>query len=88
MNMDKLYRVDAPTVSRSVLLATKAMGYKRPETCVMAAAAQLISVCERYDLPVRLVLDAADRVMRDAFDKDPVQGRAYKRLLREELPNE
>jgi hypothetical protein len=59
----------------------------KSERVVMSAALTLIALCERYNLSVRIVLDAADRVLRDGMDQHPVKIRAFKRLLREELPD-
>lgn len=61
---------------------------KTPADIVMAAAINLLLICERFGLDPRRVMDTADRVVRRARDVAPQYPRAIEQYLKEELRDE
>lgn len=87
LKIDKFYDLTAVGIKNvSVRMLTSAQ-QEKPEAIVAALATLLITVCRRYGVEVRRVLEVTERIVRDAQDKHPVEMRAMARYLREELPD-
>lgn len=86
-HLDRLMNVNVrevkAVVMRSVFRSTK----ETAVNMVAATAMLLILLCERHNIGVVEVLGAADRMLRKAADTMPVEVRALRRYVREELPD-
>lgn len=87
LRMDRLYDASFNKLRKGIYAWVHAQVRERPENTVAAAAAMFLLLCQRYKLSPRRVLDVSERVLRDASDRQPVELRAMRRLLREELPD-
>jgi hypothetical protein len=88
MRYDKLYDVDWHLLRHVTFGWIDAIGrIKRasPADVVVAAAINLLLVCERFKLNPRRVMDTADRVVRRARDVAPQYPRAIEQFLNEEF---
>ena len=87
LNLTKLYDLNTLGIKNVSMRILGTAQKERPEAVVAGIATLLITVCKRYGVDVRRVLDTTDRVIRDAQDKHPIEMRAMARYLREELPD-
>lgn len=87
LDITKLYDLTAIGIKNTAVRMLGTVQKERPEQVVAAIATLFLSVCKRYAVDPRQVLDVTYRIMRDAADKHPVEMRAMNRYLREELPD-
>jgi len=88
MRYDRLYDVDWHILRHVTFSWIDTFGRikkTRPADIVVAAAINLILICERFKLDPRRVMDTADRVVRRARDVAPQYPRAIEQFLREEF---
>lgn len=85
MRLDTLYDIDFKRVRDGLLdVNTKLTHFKSAEYMTTIAAMFLL-LCERFSVDPRKALEVADRVLRRASDRNPVELRAVRRYLREEI---
>jgi hypothetical protein len=87
LDLTKMYNLTAIGIKDASVRMLGTVQKEKPEAVVAAFATLFISICERYHVDVRRVLETTDRILRDARDKHPVEMRAMARYLREELPD-
>jgi hypothetical protein len=87
LKLTKLYDLEAIGIKDTAMRVLGSVQNERPEAVVAGVAALFISICERYHVDVRRVLETTDRILRDAREKHPVEMRAMARYIREELPH-
>lgn len=85
MKIDRMYNVDVEEVNHAAFRVLHHVQQLPTPALVTGVAWLFLSVCERYGLEPRRVLEVSERVRRDALDRRPVQARAIRRFLREEL---
>jgi len=85
LNIAKLYDVHTVGIKDVAMRIIMTLSKERPEAVVAGLATLFILICKRYGVEVRAVLDVTDRVLRDAADTHPVEIRALKRYLKQEL---
>ncbi len=85
--LDRLHRVTPHQLKTYALLSLNLLQRRRPQEIVAAIAAVFILLCRRYKVDPRGVLDTVDTMVRHASEEHPVEMRALKRYLREDLPD-
>ena len=86
-HLDRLFNLSVADVKATVMRTVFRSKGEAAPTLVAATAMMLLLLCERHKIKVTEVLTAANNMLRVAQDKMPVEIRALRRYVREELPD-
>ncbi len=85
LRLDTLYDVKVYDLKQVIFHVTNTLSTHTPAQIVAGVGALFLLLCKRYGVEPRRVLEANERMMRDAQDNHPVEMRAIKTYLREDL---
>lgn len=85
MRLDRLYTISLRSVARMIMAWLDKAQHREPETLIASTGIAFLALCERFDVPPRRALEVAERVLRDAQDKQPAEIRALRAYLQNEL---
>lgn len=83
--IQKIYAVDMRRVSKITFELLDRIQQKRAEEIVAAGAVFFLQLCRRYRIDPRRVLEAVERIVRDAEDRYPDHVRALRTYLDQEI---
>lgn len=83
--LDKLGHVRLGEVRQAVMAWLHATSNTNPENLIVAGAVAFLALCRHQNIDPRRALEVSERVLRNAQDREPVEARALRLYLENEL---
>jgi hypothetical protein len=85
LDMTKIHNISHAAMKDVALKCCGVLQKTPGEVVVAGVACFFLIICKRYNMPVRRVLEATERVVRDSQEQNPVEMRALATYLKREL---
>jgi hypothetical protein len=84
-DLTRIYDITPLLVKNVAMKVCGVLQKERPEVFLAGFACMFVEVCRVMHVEPRAVLDASDRIMRAAEDRHPVELRALRRFITDDI---